>query len=203
MLWAVGARVEYRGLEHLRARLPCLFISNHESNVDIWALARVLPAATRFVAKESLFRVPIIGWAMAAGGFVSIDRANRSRAIESLRIAAERIRAGRPVVLFPEGTRSRTGTLLPFKKGAFHLALQAGVPLVPIAIAGSGRVMPAGTIRLRPGPVLVQVLPPLEVTEFLPDDHEGLLNSVHRLIREALEQAAADGVLRRESEGAA
>jgi 1-acyl-sn-glycerol-3-phosphate acyltransferase len=189
LLWAVGARVEYVGLEHARSRLPCIFIANHQSSVDIWALVSVLPAPTRFVAKQSLFRLPVLGWAMAAGGFISIDRADRARAIRSLHIAAERVRSGRPVILFAEGTRSRDGTLRPFKKGPFHLALAARVPVVPVAISGSWEVLRPGTARLRPGPVRVEFLPPLDVTGFLPSDHEGLLREVHGRLERALRAA--------------
>ena len=186
MLWAIGARVRYVGLQHVDSHLPCIFIANHQSSVDIWALVRILPLPTRFVAKQSLFRIPVLGWAMAAGGFISIDRANRSKAIRSLEFAAERIRAGRPVVLFAEGTRSRHGGLQPFKKGPFHLALAARVPLVPVAISGSWKVLRPGSARARPGPVRVEFLPPLEVTEFLPDDHDRLLREVHGRLERAL-----------------
>jgi len=196
MLWAVGARVRYEEIERMTARLPCIYISNHQSNVDIWALIRVLPAATRFVAKESLFRVPALGWAMAASGFIPIDRSNRGRAIRSLRAAAARIRDGRPVVLFPEGTRSPDGTLGEFKKGPFHLALQAGVPLVPIAISGSGSILPPRSIRCRPGPVLVRFLEPIDPTPFAPSDHDGLRAAVRRAIAGALEEPAGKSAAR-------
>jgi 1-acyl-sn-glycerol-3-phosphate acyltransferase len=186
MLAAVGARVEYRGLENLTARQPCVYIANHQSNVDIWALINVLPYPARFVAKESLFRIPVLGWAMAAAGFIPIDRANRGRAMKSLRLAAEKVRAGRPVVLFPEGTRSRTGELQPFKKGPFHLALQAGVPVVPVIISGSFEVLPPRSLRVSPGPVDVRFLPPMEISEFLPADYNGLLRRVHETMRKAL-----------------
>ena len=178
ILRATGARVRYTGLESLLAHQPCIYISNHLSNVDIWALIAVLPVATRFVAKQSLFRIPLFGTIMRTAGFVGIDRQNRGRAIRSLQVAAEKIRAGRPVILFAEGTRSRSGRLAPFKKGPFHLALQAGVPIVPIVIAGSGRVMPPGSMRVVPGPVDVRILPPIDVAPFLPDDLAGLMLAV-------------------------
>jgi len=185
-LWACGARVRYHDLERISARRPCIYIANHQSNVDVWVLLRVLPRSTRFVAKQSLFRVPFLGRALKAAGFIPIDRKNKTRAIRSLNLAADRIRDGRSVVLFPEGTRSRDGRLQPFKKGPFHLALQAGVPIVPIAIAGGGAVMPAGIARATPGDVDVFVLPPIEVEPFLPDDLRGLLDTVHRSIQRAL-----------------
>jgi len=193
MLWATGARVRYEGLDRAAATLPCIYISNHQSNVDIWALIAVLPVQTRFVAKQSLFRIPALGWAMSASGFIPIDRTNRSRAIRSLRAAAARIRDGRPVVLFPEGTRSLDGRLGEFKKGPFHLALRAGVPIVPIAIGGSGRVLPSGTIRCRPGPVAVRFLESIDVGKFASDDHDGLRRVVRGAIAAKLDEDEGSG----------
>lgn len=188
MLLAVGARVRYRDRDRAFAHLPCIYLANHESNVDIWALIRILPVSTRFVAKAELFRIPVVGWAMASAGFISVDRTNRQKAIQSLRDAGQRIRAGAPVVLFPEGTRSRSGELQPFKKGPFHLALQAQVPVVPVAILGSGRVQPAGSIRAKAGPVEVRFLPAIPPEEYVPRGPEALRERV----REAIAAALAD-----------
>lgn len=188
ILWATGAEIRYHGRRFITARLPCIYICNHLSNLDIWALQTVIPSTTRFVAKQSLFRVPVIGWAMTASGFIGIDRQNRARAIRSLTEAVGKIRGGRSVILFPEGTRSRDGQLGSFKKGPFHLALQAGVPIVPVTIHGSGAVLPPGTIRLTPGPVDVRFHPPIELAPFLPDDLEGLMSCVRGLMVAALHE---------------
>jgi len=190
MLRAVGARVRYAGLEHRDTPRPCFYVSNHESNVDIWALIQVLPVDTKFVAKRSLFRIPFLGWAMRRAGFVEIDRANRSRAIHSLELAAARVRGGVPLIVFPEGTRSRDGGLGPFKKGSFHLALRAEATIVPVAIRGSGRILAARSWRVRPGAVEVRFLPPVDIARFLPDDHAGLLEAVRSRIASALDSAA-------------
>ena len=192
LLSAVGAEVTYEGLEHRRAHMPCVFVANHQSNVDVWAVLPILPTETKFVAKHSLFRIPFLGLAMRRAGFISIDRTNRARAIQSLELAAARVRAGNSVILFPEGTRSADGRLQPFKKGAFHLALRAGVPIVPIVISGSGRVLPVGALRSKPGPVLLRLLPPIDVTPFVPDDHILLRELVHQRMAEALESSEAD-----------
>jgi len=157
-LRALGVRPDYGGLENVPPG-PCVFVSNHLSIVDIWAIAPVLPSPTRFVAKQSLFRIPLFGWALYVGGFIPIDRERRDRAIGSMGRATDHIRAGGSILLFAEGTRSRTGRLLPFKKGAFRLALETGVPVVPIAVSGSGRVVRPGTIVARPGPVRVAIAP--------------------------------------------
>jgi 1-acyl-sn-glycerol-3-phosphate acyltransferase len=182
LLAAAGVQVRYHHLERLRLHPACIFIANHQSMVDIWAMIRVLPAPTRFVAKRELFRIPVFGWALAASGCIPIDRRDRAEAIRSLRRAANRIRAGRPVVLYPEGTRSRDGRLQPFKKGAFHLALAAGVPVVPVAITGSFRVLPPGSLRVTPGPVEVWVEPPIDIARYQPRDHEGLRAAVQSII---------------------
>ncbi len=191
-LRAAGAHVTWEGLEAATRRLPCIFVANHQSNVDIWALMSVLPKKTRFVAKQSLFRVPILGWALRVSEFIPIDRSNRARAIRSLKDAATKIRGGRPVVLFPEGTRSAGDTLAPFKKGPFHLALDAGVPVVPVAIVGSGAVMPAHGLAVRPGPVRVRFCDAIDVGPYLPKrDIGGLRDVVHRTIAAELARGVA------------
>lgn len=161
LLAAAGARMEISGVEHVPAR-PCLFAANHQSLLDIPALFLVLPDSARFLAKESLFHIPVLGWAMTASGCIPIDRSNRARAVRSLREAAVRVRGGRSVVFFPEGTRSRDGKLAPFKKGGFHLAREAEVPVVPVAISGSYRILRPGSVRVRPGPLRVHLAPALD-----------------------------------------
>lgn len=160
LLAAAGAKTTVEGMEHVPSG-PCLFAANHQSLLDIPALFLVLPGSARFLAKESLFRIPVLGWAMAASGCIPIDRSNRARAMRSLREAAARVRAGRSVVFFPEGTRSRDGKLAPFKKGGFHLAMEARVPTVPVAVSGSYRILRPGSMHVRPGPLRVRLTPPL------------------------------------------
>jgi 1-acyl-sn-glycerol-3-phosphate acyltransferase len=191
MLAAAGVRVEYEGLERIDPERPYVFIANHQSSVDIWVLMRALPPRMRFAAKEELRRVPVIGWALSASGSIFIDRADRRRAIGSLRQAAERIRQGASVVLFAEGTRSLDGALQPFKKGPFHVALHAAVPVVPIAISGSWSVMRPGSVRVHPGVVRVRLLEPIEVGPWLPDGVDELRRHVHGAVRAALEPAAS------------
>ena len=197
MLRAVGAEVEYLDVGHAATEGSCVFAANHQSNVDIWAVIPALPRQTKFVVKQSLFRIPLLGGAMRRAGFVSIDRSDRKRAIESLRVAAELIRNGRPVIVFPEGTRSRDGSLAAFKKGSFHLALQAGVPIVPVAISGSWRVLPPGLWRVRPGPVRVRFLDPIRtsgVGSGSSPDVEALRERTRDAIARALETDLAPAV---------
>jgi 1-acyl-sn-glycerol-3-phosphate acyltransferase len=188
ILGAAGARPVYHGLESLTTSLPCIYVCNHLSLLDAAVLAPVLPDATRFAAKRLLFRIPVFGWALRAAGFVPIDRRDRLRANESLARAAETIRAGRPIVMFPEGTRSRDGALAPFKRGAFRLAVEAGVPLVPIAVFGTDRVLRRGTIRVRPGSVQVRVRPAIVPEALRRADVDGLSDAVRREIEAALDE---------------
>ncbi len=188
LLAAVGARLTLRHPERAREHHPCVFIANHQSMIDVWAMFAVIPPSTRFVAKRELFRIPVFGWALSCSGFVPIDRDNRAEAIRSLRAAAEQIRAGRSVVLYPEGTRSRDGRLRPFKKGAFHLALQARVPIVPVVITGSHAVLPPRSLRVRPGPVTVHLEPAIDAARHAPDDVQGLLSEVQEVFRRRFEQ---------------
>ena len=193
LLAAAGARVRYHGRRHAFEHSPCIFIANHQSMVDIWVMLSLVPPETRFVAKQELFRIPIFGWALKATGCIPVNRGRHTEAIRSLDLAAERIRAGRSVVLFPEGTRSRDGSLQPFKKGAFHLALQAGVPVVPVAITGSFDVVPTGELRVTPGPVEVYVEPPVDVARFSPQDPKRLLSEVQEIIARRFGSETATG----------
>jgi 1-acyl-sn-glycerol-3-phosphate acyltransferase len=152
-----GVKVEARGLDRLKEGGASVLVANHASHFDIYAVAAILPRPVLFVAKAELFRIPVFGRALRAAGFVSVERERREAAIASLGSASDRLRRGRPVIFFPEGTRSPDGRLRRFKKGAFVTAIQNGAPLVPIAIIGSHRVQPARSLVVRPGTIRVVV----------------------------------------------
>jgi 1-acyl-sn-glycerol-3-phosphate acyltransferase len=165
LLGAAGIRVLFEGLEHTRAAPALLFMANHESVLDIPAVALAMPDHLRFIAKHSIQYIPFFGWAMkASGGCIFVDRGHHARAVASLQDAATRIRSGHCVLVFPEGTRSRDGRLGEFKKGPFHLAAEAGVPVVPVAIQGTRELMPQGSLRIYSGDVRVRFGPPIPVT---------------------------------------
>lgn len=157
ILRTYGIRVEVSGLENVPTDAPALFLSNHQSLVDIAAIVDKLPPAVswRFVAKKELVRVPIFGWCLVTTGQIIIDRGNREKAVKSLERAAARIRAGASVIVFPEGTRSAAGSLRPFKSGPFHLAVAAQVPIVPVTVSGSQRITPKGSLDVRAGTVKI------------------------------------------------
>ncbi|MBM3265463.1 MAG: 1-acyl-sn-glycerol-3-phosphate acyltransferase, partial [candidate division Zixibacteria bacterium] len=136
--------VTLHGIEHLPPDRLCVLVANHASAADIPVLFGSLPFQFRVIAKESLFRIPILGWVMSLAGYIHIDRSHPRKAVRSLKRAAQKIHSGLPVLVFPEGTRSRTGDLQPFKGGAFLLAIEAGVPVVPVGIRGSFGILVKG-----------------------------------------------------------
>jgi 1-acyl-sn-glycerol-3-phosphate acyltransferase len=181
LLWAGGAKLEVQGLERLDPRQSYVFVANHQSTIDIPALFKALPWNTRFVAKQALKYVPFLGWYMWLSRFVFVDRGNRRTAIASLDKAGAQIRSGISIIVFAEGTRSPDQTVKPFKKGPFALAMKAGVPLVPVAIEGSGALMPKNRWVITPGPIKVLVGPPIDPRPF-GDDREGLMARVRSAV---------------------
>lgn len=161
-VWArlvlVGAfvRLRVQGAERVPRDTPVVFMSNHESWLDIPALLATIPVQVRFLAKKSLFSWPVFGWAIASMGFVPVDRENRRTAIKSFEEAAARIRAGRSVLIFPEETRTIDGNLLPFQRGGFLIALKAGIPIVPLGLEGPRRCLPKHSYLVRPGTITVR-----------------------------------------------
>ncbi len=174
ILKVCDVKVIESGLENFQENKTCIFMSNHRSYFDLMALMRVLPGNYRAVAKKSLFYIPLFGWALWITGFISIDRGNRKKAFMSIDKAAKKIASGTSVLIFPEGTRNPEGKgLLPFKKGAFHLALKAGVPIIPIAIKGSSAILPKKSLRISPGTMEIIVGHPIETSSY--DNKEELL----------------------------
>lgn len=189
-------RIEVRaeGLEHLAGLGPCVFASNHTSFVDIWALLATLPGRVRFVAKRELFPIPIFGTALRITGQIPIDRQQRHAAIASCSLAAQAIRGGKSAIVFVEGTRSRDGTLRPFKKGAFVLALEAQVPVVPVRILGAYERLPRGAVAPRPGQVIVRVGAPVATAGLGYDAREALLERTRAAVEALADAPGVDGV---------
>jgi 1-acyl-sn-glycerol-3-phosphate acyltransferase len=168
-------------------RQPVIFMSNHESQMDPPILVAALPVPAVYIAKKELQYVPFVGWAAWVAGVIFIDRGDRERAIRSIHDAAQQIRGGKNVVIFPEGTRSRTGQMLPFKKGGFALALEAGVPIVPMATVGGFRVLPPGSLRFRPGRYTVLLGEPVHPSDY--PDRDSLMKAVRARIENLVAEA--------------
>jgi 1-acyl-sn-glycerol-3-phosphate acyltransferase len=188
--------------ERLDRRRSFVVVANHESYADVLVLLATLPLQVRFLAKRSIFRIPILGWSIRAAGFVPVDRGDSARSLATVETALQRLRSGRSLVVFPEETRTSTGDLSPFKKGAALLALKAGLPLLPIGIAGSRRILPRGAWSMKPGRVVLAVGEPVDVAGRSIKEARAvtgeLRDHVARLRDEAARELAAD-ILRREN----
>jgi 1-acyl-sn-glycerol-3-phosphate acyltransferase len=167
-----GVRVQVHGLEHLKDE-PYVFVANHQSHFDVAALLGFLPGQNRFAAKKELFKEPILGLILRTMGMVPVDRDDTLASIEQL----GRLRAdGHSIVIFPEGTRSSDGQLLPFKKGAFVAAIRLGIPLVPVVCKGTAEIMPKGQyLSIVPGEVHIVVLEPISTRGMTYEDRDDLL----------------------------
>jgi 1-acyl-sn-glycerol-3-phosphate acyltransferase len=190
ILGVPGVKLDVKMHAPLEPGRPYVFMPNHASMVDIWAVFVAIPASFRFIAKKQLAQIPLFGWAMAAGRFIFIDRQNAASARRSMGEAARRIRSGQSVVIFPEGTRTRDGRLLPFKKGGFHLAMDAGVDIVPVAIRGSREVMPRGAALIKAGTVQVDVGEPIPTAGLKSGDRDALIAKVRGRVAAMLGEPA-------------
>ena len=179
LLFGAGATLRVEGLERVDFSKPHVFVANHQSIIDICALFRALPVPIRFVIKQEIAKVPFIGWYARAMGMVFIERGHAREATERLHGVVSLIRAGESLCAFPEGTRSRNGSVGPFKGGAFQVALQAGVPVVPIAIDGSGAVLPASGFRVRPGTITLRIGEPIPTAGLHAGDRHALAQRAH------------------------
>jgi 1-acyl-sn-glycerol-3-phosphate acyltransferase len=188
-----GVVLRVSGREHIDPQQQYVFMVNHQSNLDIPVLVQSLVSfQLRWIAKKELLWVPFFGWAMWASRHITIDRSDPLTAIKSLKRAKERIAAGISIVVFPEGTRSRDGKLLRFKKGGFLLAAQSNRPIVPVTINGSRQVLPAGAWRLRRGIVEVNIGEPIAVDGFGPGTLRHLSNQVRQAIEKKLRSEPID-----------
>jgi 1-acyl-sn-glycerol-3-phosphate acyltransferase len=180
--------VELHGVEHLPAG-PFILMSNHQSNFDILSLIAVIPRPIYWIAKKELFDIPVFGPSIRRGGYIPLDRSDGRKALKSMENAADIIRKGSSVVMFPEGTRSPDGKLLPFKRGGFMLAVRAGVPVVPVTINGSGRVNPGGLVRLYSGKISLAIHPQITIPDGMKKSatEEWLMEKVQEAITAGLE----------------
>lgn len=176
-------KVNVRGLEHIRGKDRVIYVANHASWFDIPAMVVGIPDQIRIVFKKELTVVPIWGWALKWGPYIEIDRSNAKDALKSLEKAAAQMRKGASVLLFAEGTRTKDGKLQPFKRGAFALAVRSGVPVIPVAINNSFRILPKGSLRVHPADIELVLDQPIETEGIGGKDAERvLMDKVHQAI---------------------
>jgi len=181
-----GVRVRVRGLENLDPRRAYVFIANHRSFLDTATLFYHLRRRIGLLAKKELLKVPILGYGMGFVNILAIDRTNRESALRTTKAATDRLRAGISFGVFAEGTRARPGELLPFKKGGFYMAVEAGVPVVPVAMKRTDELMGKGTGVARPGSIEMVVLPPIETAGLTAQDVKPLTERTRAVIAEEL-----------------
>lgn len=186
-----GVKVRVIGRENLDPRQTYVFISNHRSYLDTATIFCYIGRRIGLIAKKELLKVPILGYGMGYVNVIAIDRSDNKRAVETIQIATERMRSGISFAVFAEGTRAPVGKLLPFKKGAFYMAIQVGVPVVPVAIRNTDMLMGKGTGKARPGTIEMVILEPISTAGLNPDENDvaRLIEQVHDKVARALSES--------------
>ena len=192
VIWSTGIQYEIDGLDNLNLDKQYIFMSNHESALDIVLGVAAIPSNLVFLAKKELFRVPVFGWAMEAAGMIKIDRQNPEIARKSVSEAVETLmHSSFSTLIYPEGTRSNGEELLPFKKGGFILAIRTQLPVVPITILGAGNVLPKGTLAIKKSHIKMIIDPPIPTLEMDINDKDQLLQDCRNIINQNLAHAKA------------
>ena len=186
-----GVSVRVLRADRLRGSAPVVLVANHESLADILVLLAHAPMQVRFLAKRAVFRLPVLGWSIRAAGFIPVDRGDRARSAATFDAALARLDSGRSVVIFPEETRTRTGELLPFKKGAALLALRSARPLLPVAISGTRQVLSRESLLPSPGRVVLAVGDRIESAGLETKDRAPLTAAARAAVASLREEAAA------------
>ena len=195
ILWVSRINVTVKGVNNIDPAKSYIFMPNHQSNFDIPVLLGCLPAQFRWLAKAELFRIPLFGRAMRGCGYISIDRSNRKSAFKSLEKAADTIRNGVSVLIFPEGTRSLDGKIRSFKKGGFVLTVDSGVSIIPVILHGTWSIMPKNTLRIMPGNVTLEITRPINSSDYTRETKDDLMEKVRDIILGSFEQNKKNGVL--------
>src|SRR6185295_759968 len=188
----VGVRVELTGLERLDPHQTYIFTPNHQSLIEVPLWVTYLERNIAYLGKKEVFKYPIFGYGMRLVGVVPVDRSNSPAAVESAKLATENLRRGKSYAVYPEGTRSRDGGLLPFKKGAFVMAIDAGVPVVPVTISGATRIMPKGQIKVFPSTVRVTIHEPIPTDGYSRENIARLMEKTREKVLSALGEDEAE-----------
>ncbi len=210
LLWICGARYVVDGGDEVDWKRPHVFLMNHQSMLDIPAAFGAIRSPIRFMAKRILGHVPVLGWYMRATRMILVNRENGAEAVAAIQIAADRLRTGTNLLIYPEGTRSLDGRFLPFKRGPFELAIASQVSIVPLVIHGAAQVLPRGRASPRPGTIHVRIGAPISTDGLTRSDREALMRRVrdemiamHQAIGGAGGETTEARAERRRSEAAA
>ncbi len=188
IMWGAGVRAEIEGLSNIESDRGYIFIPNHLSFFDIFSLLACLSVDFKFILKQELMRIPVLGWSMRRAGYISIDRSSAAKTRLTFKRAVQRIKDGTSLIIFAEGTRSSDGILQPLKRGAFQLAIASGSPVVPVAIQGTREIMPKGSFKMQKGSIRIQVGTPVETTTYTKQTIPQLIDKVTETLRSMLGQ---------------
>jgi 1-acyl-sn-glycerol-3-phosphate acyltransferase len=188
ILFVSRIKVTVNGLSNVDPSKSFIYMSNHQSNFDIPVLLAYIPGQFRWLAKAELFKIPIFGHGMRGAGYISIDRFNRDSAFQSIDQAAKKIKDGVSVMIFPEGTRSKDGRIRPFKKGGFIMALNSGVPIVPVIVRGTWPIMSKDSLRINRGNVYLDIKQPIDTHGYTRDNKQLLIDRVRAVICEGFKE---------------
>jgi 1-acyl-sn-glycerol-3-phosphate acyltransferase len=188
----VGVKVDVKGIEHLDPAQPYILTPNHQSFIEVPLFVTYLGRNPGYLAKKEVFKYPVFGPGIRMMGVIPVDRTNSPAAVESAKQATRNIRRGKSYMVYPEGTRSKDGTLLPFKKGAFMMAIEAGVPIVPVTVSGATKIMPKGEFKLFPSTVHLIIHEPISTKDYSKENVAELMQRTRAKIYSALspEEAA-------------
>ncbi|PKN61794.1 MAG: 1-acyl-sn-glycerol-3-phosphate acyltransferase [Deltaproteobacteria bacterium HGW-Deltaproteobacteria-15] len=186
ILWVCGVKVQVRGLENLDPAAARIYLCNHQSYFDIFALLAYLPIQFKFVMKKELMSLPLLGPTMRRAGYIGIDREDAREALKGMNQAAEKMKKGASILVFPEGTRSPDGSLQPFKPGAFHIALKSQCDIVPLIIDGSRLVVPKGSLRIQKGSFALHIGKPIPIHGYSKKNMPVLLEKVRDAMAELM-----------------
>lgn len=189
ILMASRVHVRVDGLSNIEPDKSYIYMANHQSNFDIPVLLGYLPVQFRWLAKAELFKIPMFGRAMLGAGYVKIDRFNQQSAFESISEAAQKMKNGVSVMIFPEGTRSKDGRIRPFKKGGFVMAVDSGVPIVPVIIRGTWPIMAKSSLRINRGDVEMEIAGPIDTIGYTRETKEELMEKVRTVICQKFDKA--------------
>lgn len=184
-MFLAGVRIETVGLEKAWDQKTAVFVCNHITNLDPAALFFTLPRIAVILKKE-LGRIPLLGYVMKLGSFIYVDRSAPNSRHQALEEAIRTLRGGISLLIFPEGTRSKSNQMLPFRPGPFTMAIEAQVPVVPITVEGARELMPPGSLRIKPGPLTLTVLDPIDTTGMTSKDRQRLMETVREKMEAAL-----------------
>jgi len=188
ILMVSRVHVSVQGLSNIEPDKSYIFMANHQSNFDIPVLLGCLPVQFRWLAKAELFKIPVFGRAMLGAGYVKIDRFNQESAFESIQEAARKMKDGVSVMIFPEGTRSKDGSIRPFPKGGFVIAVDSGVPIVPVVIRGTWSIMAKSSLQINHGQVEMTLAKPIDTTGYSRETKEELMDRVRTAICRGFEK---------------